>query len=253
MAIDHLTDITPIRRPEAIELARTAYGTFADVVEQLGDDDWGRPTDCEGWTVRDLVGHVVGAMRAAASNRENLSQLREIRSRVKRDGGTITDTMTQVQIDRTAGLDTAALVRECRSLVDAAARGRARVPAPARRLVRFRVEMPGIDETWRLGYLVDVILTRDAWLHRIDLCRAIDRAPVLTADHDGRIVADVAAEWARHHGLPCRLDLRGPAGGSFRFGEPAGEEHLDLDAVEFCRILSGRAPGDGLLATPVPF
>jgi uncharacterized protein (TIGR03083 family) len=252
MAIDHLTEITPIRRPAAIEVARTAYGRFADVVEQLEDADWGRPTDCEGWTVRDLVGHVVGAMRAAASIRENLSQLREIRGRVRRDGGTITDTMTQVQIDRTAALDRAALVRECRSLVDAAAKGRARTPAPARRLVRFRVEMPGIDETWRLGYLVDVILTRDAWLHRIDLCRAVDRAPVLTADHDGRIVADVAAEWARRHGRPCRLELHGPAGGSYRFGSD-DDTVVDLDAVEFCRILSGRAPGEGLLATPVPF
>lgn len=32
----------------------------------------------------------------------------------------------------------------------------------------------------------------------------------------------------------------------------AGEE-LALDAVEFCRILSGRAQGTGLLTQPVPF
>ena len=50
---------------EAIALAETAYARFADSVEALGDDDWQRPTDCTGWTVRHLVGHVVGLMRAA--------------------------------------------------------------------------------------------------------------------------------------------------------------------------------------------
>lgn len=29
-------------------------------VDAVGDDDWGRPTPCTGWTVRDLVNHVVG-------------------------------------------------------------------------------------------------------------------------------------------------------------------------------------------------
>jgi hypothetical protein len=112
--------------------------------------------------------------------------------------------------------------------------------------------MGDIDETWRLGYLVDVILTRDAWLHRIDLARALGVEPVLSADHDGRIVADVVSEWARRHGRPFRLVLTGAAGGSFA-SSAAGAERLELDAVEFCRIVSGRSEGRGLLATSVPF
>ena len=62
------------------------------------------------------------------------------------------------------------------------------------------------------------------------------------ADHDGRIIAEVAAEWARRHGRPHRLVLTGPAGGTFTSGEPDAET-IELDAVEFCRILSGRAEG----------
>jgi hypothetical protein len=73
----------------------------------------------------------------------------------------------------------------------------------------------------------------------------------LTADHDGRIVADAVADWADRHGRPFTLHLEGAAGGEFVQGED-GEE-LALDAVEFCRILSERAPGEGLLAQPVPF
>ncbi|MGQ0618068.1 MAG: hypothetical protein ACT4PW_13950 [Acidimicrobiia bacterium] len=47
------------------------------------------------------------------------------------------------------------------------------------------------------------------------------------------------------------LTLTGPAGGHFT-RDSGGEEHT-LDAVEFCRVLSGRGSGDGLLAEEVPF
>jgi hypothetical protein len=48
----------------------------------------------------------------------------------------------------------------------------------------------GAPKTWSLGYVTDVILTRDPWMHRLDLARATGQDPVLTADHDGVIVAD---------------------------------------------------------------
>jgi len=243
----------PIDRAARRELARIAYQRFADVAGTVRDDQWGWPTDCERWTVRDLVGHVVGAMRSAASVRENVSQLAEIRRRVRHGEGAMVDVMTQVEIDRTADLAPDDLVAECRALVGPATSGRFRTPSVLRHLVRFRVEMGEIDETWRLGYLVDVILTRDAWLHRIDLCRALGVEPELTAEHDGSIVADVVGEWAHRHGRPTRLTLTGAAGGSFTHGEPGPDDDLELDAVEFCRIVSGRAAGDGLLSQPVPF
>ncbi len=96
-----------------------------------------------------------------------------------------------------------------------------------------------------------MILTRDTWMHRIDLARAVGADLDLDGLHDGRIVADVAAEWARRHGRPCTLTLTGPAGGTYTIG--TNGQALELDAVEFCRILSGRADGDGLLAQDVPF
>ena len=51
-------------------------------------------------------------------------------------------------------------------------------------------------EKWRLGYLTDVILTRDTWMRRSDIAAATGRAMTLTAEHDGVLVADIAAEWA---------------------------------------------------------
>lgn len=250
-AVDSTPRQASLDRREAMELAETAYQRFADVVEQLGAPDWALPTDCEGWTVRDLVGHMVGAMRSAASFREMLSQRREIKKRLKAEGGNETEWMTAVQVERTSALSTMELSQECRRLVGKATAGRRRTPALLRRLVSFPVEMGSINERWRLGYLIDVILTRDAWMHRIDLCRAIGAEPVLDRAHDGRLIEDIVEEWAHRHGQPYRLILTGAVGGSFEWGNDVAT--LELDAVDFCRALSGRAPAEGLLATEVPF
>src|SRR6185437_2148252 len=111
-------------------------------------------------------------------------------------------------------------------------------------------ELGSQTESWRIGYLVDVILTRDTWMHRSDIALATGRAMKLTPEHDGVLVADVAAEWAARHGQPCAVRLTGPAGGSWSFGSGPT---LEVDAVEFCRVVSGRGSGEGLFATRVPF
>ena len=59
-----------------------------------------------------------------------------------------------------------------------------------------------------LKSLLDVGFTRDVWAHRIDICAATGRAMELTADHDGRLVADMVAEWATIHAQPFQLTAR---------------------------------------------
>ncbi len=250
---EHST-LRPISREEAPGLAQAAYAGFADLLEQVSPDDWSRPTDCEGWTVRDLAGHLVGAMRAAASLRELVRQQREVGRRQKRTGADSTDIMTALQIELTADLEPAELVAECRSLVAPAAVGRAKVPAPMRRFVTFPVTFGATTETWRLGYLLDVILTRDAWLHTVDLARALGTAFPAEEGRDRRVLEDVALEWAARHGRPVRLELTGPGGGlhDLTGGESAGET-LRMDSIEFARTLSGRVRGEALMATDVPF
>jgi hypothetical protein len=100
------------------------------------------------------------------------------------------------------------------------------------------------------SYLMDVVFTRDTWMHRIDICRAVGLDPVLTSDHDGRLVEDMVAEWARVHHLAFTLHLEGPAGGTFVSG--SGGDELTLDAVEWIWILSGRGTGTGLLEKKLP-
>jgi len=97
----------------------------------------------------------------------------------------------------------------------------------------------GMPTRLRLGQLMDVVYTRDVWLHTVDIARATSASYEPDPRVDGRIVEDVVAEWAGRHAEPFALVLEGPAGGRFRQG--TGGVSLHLDAIEFYRILSGRA------------
>lgn len=245
-----------LERPTAMRLAETEYQRVSDAVDALQADDWTRPTDCPAWDVRQLVAHIAGMAKSASTPLELARQMRAAKAR-QQDGEALVDAQTAFQVEQREHLGHEELCAEVRRVGPRAAKGRRRTPGFVRRLRLPETQVVnGVPETWSIGYLTDVILTRDPWMHRLDLARATGRAPVLTADHDGVIVADVVLEWAHRHGRPYRLELTGPAGGRWTSGT-AGEETV-MDAADFCRVLSGRpGPGHGqtsaLLATQVPF
>jgi uncharacterized protein (TIGR03083 family) len=235
----------PLRHRDWMRLATEEYRRLDALLAELSDDDWQRPTDCSEWTVQQMVAHLVGAANAGASIRELIHQARL--GRRLRPGEPGVDGMNAVQVQERADAGPDQLRRELVTLGARGVRRRGGLPAPLRALpIPFGPPLG----TKPLGYLMGCIYTRDEWMHRVDISRASGRPLQLTADHDGRIVADVVAEWARTHGQPYRLTLTGPAGGTWSHGDG---EALELDAVEFCRILSGRAAGTGLLAHAVSF
>lgn len=232
----------------AMRLAATEYQRFTDLLCSLGPADWAEQTDCAGWDVRAMSAHLLGMVEMAASIREGKRQVRLARRR----GGLFIDALTALQVDEHAHMTPAQITEHYAELAPKAARARRRTPGfIRRRTMPIPQQVGGLDEEWTVGYLLDVILTRDPWMHRVDITRATGAAHVLTADHDGSIVADVVTEWAGRHGQPFALRLTGPAGGSWMSGN--GGPLIQLDAIEFCRVLSGRGHGDGLLATQVPF
>ena len=156
-----------------------------------------------------------------------------------------------MQVDKNAGLTNAEVVDAVRVVGPKAARARRRTPA----LVRNRTlpepqDVAGEKESWTIGFLLDTILTRDPFMHRIDICRAAGVSFDESADHEGHIVDDIVREWAARHGAAYRLELTGPAGG--RWEEKGSGEKITMDALEFCRAVGGRAPHAGLLGVQVP-
>jgi uncharacterized protein (TIGR03083 family) len=239
-------------RRTAMWLAAGEYRRFAAALAELSAADWAQPTDCTAWDVRQVACHTVGMAEMAAGVREGARQRRIAARDAAAEGIEFIDALTALQVREREAWTPARLVAAMRSVAPRAARGRRRTPFfVRRRTVPVPQLVGGRAEGWTIGFLVDTILTRDPWMHRMDIARATGREPVLTEDHDGRIVADVVAEWAERHGQPYRLRLTGPAGGTWSAGD--GGAQIDMDAIDFCRVLCGRGSGDGLLTTQVPF
>jgi uncharacterized protein (TIGR03083 family) len=231
-----------------MRLAATEYQRFLDLLRALSPGDWARPTECPGWDVRAMAAHALGMVEMAASLREQYRQFKLARGR----GGVFIDALTGLQVDERQDMTPEQIIARFATRAPKAARGRRRTPVFIRhRTMPERQPVGGRDEAWTIGFLVDIILTRDPWMHRADICRATGADHVLTAEHDGALVADVVAEWAARHGQPYTLRLTGPAGGSWTTGD--GGPLIETDAAGFCRALSGRDHADGLLTVQVPF
>ncbi|MEI7860204.1 MAG: maleylpyruvate isomerase family mycothiol-dependent enzyme [Acidimicrobiales bacterium] len=245
--------LEPLTHPDAMELQQRELASTMRLLRSLDDGAWSTPTDCPGWDIRAMYQHVLGACEAGASMRENIHQLRRGRTYRKQHGGPLEAALSSVQVSERADLGPAQLVVRLAAVAPKTVRGRNRIPAVIRKHAKMAVDGP-VHETWKLGYLIDTIYLRDLWMHRVDAAHALDQPLELTPDHDGRIVADVVAEWSRRHGQPFVLELTGPVGATY-VSDPdnPGTEHASFDAVEFCRTLAGRVPATGLLATVVPF
>ena len=250
-----VADNPALNHSDAMALLEVELERTLDLLGALDSDDWTAQTACPDWDVHHMYLHVLGACDAAASIRENVHQMRLARRHRSRHGGPLEAGLSNVQVRERADVSPTELVERLAAVAPVTVRKRTTMPALMRGM-KMKIDGP-VTEKWTLGYLIDTIYLRDLWMHRVDATDATGSELELTAGHDGLIVGDVVAEWARRHGRPFSLTLDGPAGGRFastgtgESDEPS--KTLELDAVEFCRALAGRAEAPGLLATIVPF
>jgi uncharacterized protein (TIGR03083 family) len=238
-----------IEHAEAMEIAAVENRKVAATLRDLRPEDWSKRTDCARWDVRQLVAHVVGSAAGQASPLEFLRQVLRGRPMVAEIGAEYWwDGMNEVHVRERASATPAELVAEWDRQSARALRARRHMPRLVAALPLLHLPAPVGRQ--RLRYLFDMGFTRDAWMHRIDVGTATGRPLDIDQTHDGRIVADLVAEWATTHDDPFTLTLTGPAGGTFTSGH--GGEHVTVDAVDFARTLAGRLPGHGLLAHGFP-
>lgn len=234
-------EIPQLTRTEAESLATSMYERMITELGRLSDSEWEAETSCRPWTVADIARHLIGAAEGHASLPRFARQAVHGARHKGEFGGNDMDAMNDLQVRDHAHLGGSGLVAALRDVAPRAVRKRMRRPALIRR-IRIPIApggstAAGMPESLTLGHLFDVILTRDVLVHRIDVARATGRE-LAVDEREGRLVADVVAEWSQRHGRPFRLHLSGPAGGRYAAGE--GGPELELDAIEFCWILSGR-------------
>lgn len=255
-ATGRVEDLTPIRERDDVErIALGQYELLLRQLEDLDEDDWGKVTVCEPWTVHQMVAHLLGAAHSTASLREAAREVvYGLRHKGEYDGSEL-DAMNDLQVRDHQHKSPQQMIDELRTLAPRSASRRARLP-------RFLAAVPlpnstegnapsGVPDRATLGELQYAIYSRDVFMHRIDIADATGRELEIDAEVDGRLVEDVVLTWYERHGRPFELVLGGPAGGRFVAGR--GGERIEMDAIEFCRVLAGRAPAEGLLAQRVLF
>jgi uncharacterized protein (TIGR03083 family) len=235
-----------------MHLAATEFARGAELLDRLEPRHWSAPTVNTGWDVRATAGHMVGMIEMMSSLSKLIRQQVAAQRAARRSGAQVSiDELTALQVRLNAMLTPTGLIAKWRALAPKAVRGRRRMSAVLGNRAMPESQLVGGQlEAWTFGYLLDVILTRDPFMHRLDIHEATGIPPHVTPEHEGRIVENVVREWAERHGKPYSLELTGPAGGVW--GSDDGER-IQLDALDFCRILSGRGPATGLLTTAVPF
>jgi uncharacterized protein (TIGR03083 family) len=221
-----------------------------DLLSTLAADDWQRPTDCAGWRVRDLAAHLLGQYETLASQRLMMSML--VRAIRRYPALSRLDAINRVQIEDAAGLTTAELLERLAVAGTRAVRSLERAPAVLRPVPGLRLY--GVKELpdQRLSYLWDVLVVRDPWMHRLDLCRATGR-PFAPSEQDAvaveQVVRDLARAW---QGPTVTLELTGHVEGQWIIGAGEPAATLSADALALCRLLSGRRSDEQWRATGDP-
>jgi uncharacterized protein (TIGR03083 family) len=244
-----VASITRIDHDEAMAVAAVENRKFSDLMASLSPTQWTTPTECALWDVRAMAAHLVGSAASQASPREFFRQKRGGKPICKELGSPFWwDGINELQVRERAGATTEQLIAEWATVSAKALTSRTKMPRPIAGLKLLNLPEPVGRQP--LSYLFDIGFTRDVWAHRIDIAHAISAEPDHDAAHDGRILADIIAEWANTHGEPFTLVLDGPAGGTFVQG--AGGEEVRISVVDFVRTLTERTTSGGVLQHTLP-
>ena len=229
-----LTIPRPYPREAAAE-SLAEIDALTALLADLPDDEWARPTASAGWSVHDMVAHLVGQHVESSRPWTIPGKLKQARRRFP--GRSTLDAHNALQILEHGSQTPAELRRLLLRFGPKAIRTRHRTPGLVRRqsFARFFPEEHLPDTTF--AYLFDVLSNRDTWMHRLEIARATGR-PFLRGDHDRGVVEqvlrDLAEVWS---GPPITLRL---AEGSWALGAGEPVAIVRTDTVDYLWYLSGR-------------
>lgn len=219
-----------------------------ELLASIEGAEWHRRTVCDAWDVADIAGHLIGQ---AEDVLKPLSFARRFRkSKQVYPGVPRFDAHMMLQADEHRGTPPA----ELRALFDEVWGKATRRISNSPALIR-RISMQ-VDPAPRmaLGYVQDILLARDLWMHRNDVCQALER-PFDPGPYVEELIAQVVYDleasgpfWGDRPAVV--LELTGPGGGTYRLGrgEPAGR--ASVDAVAYMRTLSGRDDAPAVAGDP---
>lgn len=231
----HALTISRPRPEDAAAEGLAEVEALHTLLAELAPEDWNRATASAGWTVRDVVAHLVGQHVESARPWTISGKLRQARRRFP--GRTTLDAHNALQIAEYGGLPPGELRRLLARFGPKAVRVRRRAPGFLRRRSFARFFPEEVLPDLSFAYLFDVLSNRDTWLHRLEIARATGRRFV-TGAHDRGIIAQVVRDLGQAWtGPPIVLDLSG-TGWALGGGDPVAV--VRTDALDYLWHLSGR-------------
>ncbi|MDT7787456.1 MAG: hypothetical protein QOF58_5875 [Pseudonocardiales bacterium] len=219
---------------------------FTALLADLPDEEWGRPTASAGWTVHDMVAHVVGQHVASARPWTIPGKIKQARRRFP--GRTTLDAHNALQIVEHGTRPPDELRALLKRFGPKAVRVRLRAPGfLRRRSVASTFPEENLPDS-SFAYLFDVLSNRDTWMHRLEIARATGR-PFVRAEHErgvvGQVLRDLAQTWS---GPPITLELDG----RWALGEGEPVAVVRADTLDYLWHLSGRdgSPALGIDGDP---
>lgn len=235
-----VSSLAGLSHAEASAAARAELGELLSVLRTLSDDDWARPTDCELWSVKDIVAHLVGWAEHFLSVAESAHQLRAGFARRGEFGGDLIAAINQVQVDDRADLAPAELLAHLEDVYPRFLRRRDAL-ALAGIVVPFYMPLFGLTHA---RYMLGVIYTRDLLMHRLDVALATGR-PRPIGPATVRVIEDVLRDWTRRRAVDATVVLGAPLQATYVCGS-GHRARIAAAPAELCRVLTGRAAPDTL-------
>ncbi len=251
----------PLTRDALLADLRDVWTETEDLLASLDDEDWQAPTPCPGWTVQDVVAHVVGTewmLEGRAAPAVEVADAPHLRNDIGR--------MNETWIEERRVWRPAEVLAEFRDMVEV------RTAA-----VASLDDAQVAAESWTpagmatLGRFLQIRVF-DTWIHEQDIREALGRAGHEQGPAVERTLAEVAAALpfvvGKQAGAPdgswVRVELPGPQAAVYDVvvdgraalvdDPPAGIPTVSLraDSSAFVRLVAGRwSPDDPRVAERV--
>jgi len=217
------------------------HAELATLLDRLDDEDWARPTRCEGWNVADVVLHLAQTDELARASLEGRAPEGLDLLAGRTDRASTVDAGAAASVAQERGKPSAAILERWRTGAEAV-RDALAVGDPHRRVV------------WVAGELSTQTLatTRlaECWIHTGDVADAVGAVQVPTdrleyvARLAWRTLPYAFARDGRTLSGPVAFHLRAPSGAVWDF-EPEGHTRgaptlIEGDAVELCLVAARR-------------
>lgn len=200
----HVRSVPGLSGERALRAAAFQYVALAAELKALRPEEWDLPTDCDRWDVGAVVCHLVGWMEGLGSPKEMLHQIRCAWAR-RHEFDNLLDAGNEVQVHDRRHFPPEQILEMLEAAYPRFLRIRARMSTWGRAVPVFD---PIVVGPTNLAFYANVIFTRDALMHRMDIARACGKE-IDQREEDGWVIVDVVKDWARRSQADAIVRLNG--------------------------------------------